>query len=136
MSNSRAESSNQPRYGRKRSDTLQSMLRSPTSATPLVIGNTKELTLWVNDSTTSSSPNAPEVVLNPDCWPGALDGDIIRVTAVSDEEDELDRDGRWEKDGFLFIVNIRDAQGCAPGLQVSFISSRLAASTNSYCRFP
>ncbi len=75
-------------------------------------------------------------MLNPDCWPGALDGDIIRVTAVSDDDPDLDRDGRWEKDGFLFIVNTKYAQGCSPGLQASIFDYHQAACLNFGNRFP
>lgn len=58
-------------HSRKRSGTLQSLL---TPSTPkLSDGQTKALTLWVNDNITD------RVVLNHESWPGVSVGDVIQV---------------------------------------------------------
>ena len=78
---------------------MQSLLRSPVSASPLEVGNSKDLTLWVHDI----SPSGPtaDVIFNLEAWPGVAEGDMLRVTEAGGEEDG---DARFERDGFLFIV--------------------------------
>lgn len=117
MSTSRATSQAPSPYARKRSNTVQSSLRSPISATPLTVGNAKDLTLWVHEQ-------ANDVVFNPDCWPGVAEDDMIRVTELDDEEndDMVHMDGRpWEKQGFLFMVKRHGEEAArhAPALQVN-----------------
>ncbi|THU87258.1 hypothetical protein K435DRAFT_821688 [Dendrothele bispora CBS 962.96] len=88
MSTSRAESQ-QPPYGRRRSNTSQSILRpllTPT-APPLVVGDSKVLNSWVHDVKESTS-----VIFNHSWWPGVVEGDILSVSAGSDH------------DSFLFVV--------------------------------
>ena len=77
---------------------MQSSLRSPASAVPLVVGNTKDLKLWVHDPINPSA----DVIFLPECWPGVLEGDMIRVTGIEtgcDKGEDI-----WERDGFLFVV--------------------------------
>ncbi|KAL5532853.1 IML1 [Sanghuangporus sanghuang] len=95
MSSSRSQSQNASPYRRKRSNTIQSVLRSPILE-PLAVGSSTELTLWVHDSKTASA----DVIFNPEYWPGIAEGDYVRVTEVNGNDD----DGSWEKDGFLFKV--------------------------------
>ncbi|KAI5117310.1 hypothetical protein M0805_005538 [Coniferiporia weirii] len=97
MSNSRSESQNDSPYRRKRSNTVQSMLRSPVSASPLVVGNSKDLTLWVHNPSTTPV----DVIFNPEFWPGVAEGDMVRVVEVAGDKDD---DDCWERDGFLFVV--------------------------------
>ena len=111
MTTSRSESVSQP-YGRKRSNTVQSYLRSPpTPATPLALGDAQILSLWVHDVSQGS-----DVLFNTECWPGVLKGDMIRVTAVPADGEEL---SLREQDGFLFIVQGDDMSVRNNMLQVS-----------------
>lgn len=98
-SQSRSQSQHESAYRRKRSSTLQSMLRSPVSASPLEVGNFKDLTLWVH----AVSPSNPveDVTFNLEFWPGVAEGDMIRVTETGGDGDG---DARFERDGFLFVV--------------------------------
>ena len=115
MSTSRAPSQAPSPYSRKRSSTLQSTLRSPISATPLSVGNSKDLTLWVQDQVS-------DVVFNPECWPGVAEGDMIRVTElVEDEVGEEVNGVPWERHGFLFIVKLNGEESMrhSAALQVS-----------------
>ncbi|KAH8117101.1 hypothetical protein DFH11DRAFT_1840208 [Phellopilus nigrolimitatus] len=116
MSNSRSESQSQNAspYRRKRSSTVQSMLRSPVLASPLIIGNSKDLTLWVHDPTTTPV----DVIFNPEYWSGVAEGDMIRVTEVVGDEEGNEC---WEKDGFLFVVKIpgEEAARLRDTLQIS-----------------
>lgn len=111
MTTSRSESINQPSYGRKRSNTVQSFLRSPTTpATPLSIGDAQVLSLWVHDASTQGA----DVVFNPDHWPGVSEGDMVRVTAAPAEDQEL---RMREPDGFLFVVQRDDTRALNNMLQ-------------------
>ena len=121
INTARAESQ-QAAYGRRRSNTAQSILRnapslsSPTS--PLRVGDSKLLNLWVHDTVHSSS-----VIFNQACWPGVAEGDLLRVKAADASEDS----------GFLFMVP-KD-EGCSkPQLQVCIIYS-LRDSTFNWGRF-
>ncbi|EJD02181.1 uncharacterized protein FOMMEDRAFT_20964 [Fomitiporia mediterranea MF3/22] len=97
MSTSRSESQNASPYRRKRSNTVQSLLRSPVLE-PLAIGSSTELSLWVLDTKASSA----DVIFNPEFWPGIGEGDYVKVTTVNEDDDGHRSD--WEKDGFLFMV--------------------------------
>lgn len=97
MSNSRSESQNASPYRRKRSNTVQSILRSPVLE-PLAVGSSTDLSLWVHEPSTTPA----DVIFNPEYWPGIAEGDYIRVTEVVEDEDN--GNGAWEKDGFLFVV--------------------------------
>ena len=115
MSTSRAPSQAPSPYSRKRSSTLQSTLRSPISATPLTVGNSKDLTLWVQDQVS-------DVVFNPECWPGVAEGDMIRVTELVEGEVGEEVNGvPWERHGFLFIVKLNGEESMrhSAALQVS-----------------
>jgi DEP domain-containing protein 5 len=102
MTTSRAESQH-PQYGRRRSNTATSMMRSPAPAGPLKVGDSKVFNSWVHDPKDSQS-----VIFNQLWWPGVAEGDMLRVTGSG-----ADGDGS----GFLFIVP-KD-EGCAkPQLQV------------------
>lgn len=108
MSTSRSQSQNASPYRRKRSNTVQSILRSPILE-PLVLGSSTELSLWVHDPKTPSA----DVIFNPEYWPGIAEGDYVRVTELNGDED-----GSWEKDGFLFVVK-RPPENFSSALQVS-----------------
>ena len=98
MSTSRSRSQTESPYKRKRSSTVQSSLRSPIQvASPLVVGNSKILKLWVHDQ----KEKLEDVEFNPEYWPGVCEGDMIRVTEVTGEEED---GGLMERDGFLFVV--------------------------------
>ncbi|KAJ7154183.1 hypothetical protein C8R46DRAFT_1297935 [Mycena filopes] len=99
MSGSRAES--QSTYGRRRSNTAQSMLRPMPAPTPLKIGDFQVLNSWVHDLKESTT-----VIFNQSWWPGVCEGDMLSVSSYSGAE------------AFVFIVP-RD-EGCAkPQLQIS-----------------
>jgi hypothetical protein len=116
MTTSRAESINQPPYGRKRSNTVQSFLRSPvTPITPLCVGDSQVLSLWVHDAATQGN----DVIFNSEYWPGAAEGDMIRVTAVPADGEEL---SLREQIGFLFIVQNHDNRTLNNQLQVRYRS--------------
>ncbi|EPS98964.1 hypothetical protein FOMPIDRAFT_1050964 [Fomitopsis schrenkii] len=91
MSSSRAESQ-ASQYGRRRSNTAQSLYRPPPlpPTTPLKYGDTKTLTIWVHDPT---QPPGLEVILNHAHWPGVAEGDMLAD----------------ETSGFLFSVQKDEA---------------------------
>lgn len=91
MSSSRAESQ-ASQYGRRRSNTAQSVYKPPPPPTtaPLKYGDTKTLTIWVHDPT---QPPGSNVILNHAHWPGVAEGDMLA--------DELS--------GFLFRVQKDEA---------------------------
>jgi hypothetical protein len=98
MSGSRAES--QPAYGRRRSNTAQSLLRPMPAAAPLKIGDFQVFNSWVHDLKESTT-----VIFNHAWWPGVCEGDMLSVSSYSGAE------------AFVFIVT-RD-EGCPkPQLQV------------------
>ena len=90
------------------------MLRSPNSATPLIVGNSKDLVLWVHDS----SSTVADVIFNMEFWPGVAEDDMIRVTPVSGEERGIEK---LEKDGFLFTVRRDESPRYSSNLQVFFL---------------
>ena len=96
MSTSRSDSQSQNAspYRRKRSNTVQSMLRSPVLES-LAIGSSTELSLWVHEPKTTTA----DVIFNPEYWPGIAEGDYVKVTEVDE-----DSNSSWEKVGFLFVV--------------------------------
>jgi DEP domain-containing protein 5 len=99
MSTTRAESQH-PQYGRRRSNTTQSIVKNPP-VSPIEIGDFKVLSLWVDDT--------KDAVLsfNHTWWPGVAEGDLLRVTSSAS-------DG---KSGFLFIAAKEDCN-LRPQLQV------------------
>lgn len=104
MSGSRSQSQSQTAspYRRKRSDTVQSSLRSPPPPSPALIGDYIDLSLWVHETTPASQP---DVILNPDYWPGICNGDVVRITELSESpSDDNRRDDESEKRGYLFAV--------------------------------
>ncbi|KAF8559857.1 hypothetical protein OG21DRAFT_1402488 [Imleria badia] len=105
MSTVRPDSQSQPllQYGRKRSNTAQSLARLPptTPAVQLKLGDSKVLNTWVHDPKES-----PKVILNQSWWPGVAEGDLLHVTQSGDTC------------GYLFTVP-KD-EGCPkPTLQIS-----------------
>lgn len=108
MTTARPDSQSQPvlQYGRKRSNTAQSLARmqAPTSSTPgapLKLGDSKVLNTWVHDPKESS-----KVIFNQSWWPGVAEGDLLRVTQSETAS------------GYLFIVP-KD-EGCPkPTLQAN-----------------
>jgi DEP domain-containing protein 5 len=80
MSTSRATSQHQ--FGRKRSNTAQSILRPAPAppAAPLQVGDTKIFTVWVHDP-----KEDPHVIINHAAWPGILAGDVLYVTSQNPE---------------------------------------------------
>lgn len=102
MTTSRAESQH-TQYGRRRSNTATSLLRTPATPVPLKYGDSKVLNLWVHDQKESQT-----VIFNQTWWQGAAEGDMLRVTGSGADS---------FTSGFLFIVP-KD-EGCAkPQLQV------------------
>jgi hypothetical protein len=102
MTTSRSESLH-TQYRRKRSNTVQSAIRS-TPASPLKVGDFGVLNAWVHDPKESAN-----VIFNQAWWPGVAEGDILRVSANNAE-------GSPES-GFLFIFT--RAEGfLKPQLQV------------------
>ncbi|KZT69866.1 hypothetical protein DAEQUDRAFT_709659 [Daedalea quercina L-15889] len=91
MSSSRA-ASQAPQYGRRRSNTAQSLYRPPPppTATPLRFGDTRTLKIWVHDP---NQPPGPNVILNHAHWPGVAEGDMLAD----------------ENSGFLFSVQKDEA---------------------------
>ncbi|KIJ16859.1 hypothetical protein PAXINDRAFT_98644, partial [Paxillus involutus ATCC 200175] len=91
-------------YGRRRSNTVQSLARAPPQATmPLKLGDSKVLNSWVHDPKESS-----KVILNQSWWPGVAEGDMLRVVGTQSEDDS----------GYLFTVP-KD-EGCSKlALQIS-----------------
>ncbi|KAF8624112.1 hypothetical protein AX15_006023 [Amanita polypyramis BW_CC] len=103
MTSSRGESQ-QPHYGRRRSNTAQSILRpAPQNAAPLKVGESKVLNLWVHDVKDS----AP-ILFNHSWWPGVAKGDLLRVMSVDAGVDS----------SFLFFVPKEDGSA-KPQLQIS-----------------
>ena len=96
MTVSRAESL-ATQYGRRRSNTATSVLRSPAPAPlpSLKIGDSKVLNSWVHETKESKA-----VIFNQAWWPGVEEGDMLRVTASTGMNDEKQQDDG----GFLFIV--------------------------------
>lgn len=83
MTTSRSESQ-QPQYGRKRSNTVQSVYKPPpvvVPAIPLKNGDFKVLTAWVHDT-----KDSPSVTLNQTWWPGVAEGDTIELSVQPPEQ--------------------------------------------------
>ncbi|KAJ4488454.1 hypothetical protein J3R30DRAFT_940415 [Lentinula aciculospora] len=103
MSTSRADSQ-QPQYGRRRSNTAQSILRPPPLPTiPLKFGDSTILNAWVHDTKESSA-----VILNPNYWYGVAEGDLLSVSAGVENSAEA----------FIFVVP-KDDTNLKPQLQIS-----------------
>ncbi|KAG8217784.1 hypothetical protein J3R82DRAFT_5946 [Butyriboletus roseoflavus] len=103
MTTVRPSDSQSLQYGRKRSNTAQSLARMPpsTAGVPLKLGDSKVLNTWVHDPKES-----PKVILNRSWWPGVAEGDLLRVTQSEDTS------------GYLFTVP-KD-EGCPkPTLQAN-----------------
>ncbi|KAF9564257.1 hypothetical protein CPC08DRAFT_816078 [Agrocybe pediades] len=93
-------------YSRRRSNTGQSTFRPIPlyPPAPLVYGDSKILNAWVHDVKDTHS-----VLLNQSWWPGVREGDLLRVSSTSaDDQDSA----------FLFIVP-RDDYCAKPQLQIS-----------------
>ncbi|KAF7778433.1 hypothetical protein Agabi119p4_2778 [Agaricus bisporus var. burnettii] len=95
MSSSRAESQHSL-FGRRRSNTAQSVLRPlPQPAPPpLNIGDTKSFSLCVHET-----KDAPDILFNHSSWPGVTEGDLMRVNKHGTEGHD---------DAFLFFVPKED----------------------------
>lgn len=101
MATSRAES--QQPYGRRRSNTAQSILRTPQAVTPLQYGDYKVLNSWVHEPKESAN-----VILNQSWWPGVSEGDLLRVRGSNAEDPD-----------FAFLFTVPKDDGCTkPQLQV------------------
>ncbi|KIK63627.1 hypothetical protein GYMLUDRAFT_196378 [Collybiopsis luxurians FD-317 M1] len=99
----RAESQ-QPHYGRRRSNTAQSILRPPPlPIVPLKSGDSTILNTWVHDAKESAS-----VTLNYIYWPGVAEGDLLSVSAGIETSAEA----------FIFLVPADDPN-LKPQLQIS-----------------
>ena len=107
MSVARPESRTSQVSGRRRSNTAQSVFKSPSlvTPTPLRFGDSKILTAWVHDPKESAS-----ITLNPVWWPGVAEGDLLHVSHQRREE---------SKQGFLFLVP-RDEGNIRHQLQVCY----------------
>ncbi|KAF9447582.1 hypothetical protein P691DRAFT_776015 [Macrolepiota fuliginosa MF-IS2] len=105
MSSSRAESQHS-HFGRRRSNTAQSVLRSlpPPAPNPLKVGDSRTFNLWVHES-----KDAPGVLFNYASWPGVVEGDLLRVNKLGAENPD---------ESFLFFVPKED-QCPRPQLQIS-----------------
>ncbi|KAH7914031.1 hypothetical protein BJ138DRAFT_1123902 [Hygrophoropsis aurantiaca] len=102
MSTVRADPQSQ-QYGRRRSNTAQSVLRNPPLQ-PLKPGDSKVLNPWVHDMKESQS-----VIFNHSWWPGVAEGDLLHVAATNSDD---------TSSGYLFTVP-KD-EGCSkPALQIS-----------------
>lgn len=93
-------------FGRRRSNTAQSILRNlpvPLSQ-PLKLGDAKVLNSWVHDQKDSST-----AILNQTWLPGVAEGDMLQVSGCNT--------GNAASTGYLFMVP-KD-EGCPrPALQV------------------
>lgn len=106
-------------YGRKRSNTAQSLARMPpsTPGVPLKLGDSKVLNTWVHDPKES-----PKVILNHSWWPGVAEGDLLRVTQSGDTS------------GYLFTAP-KD-EGCPkPALQVNSSQFTLSVPASDHFRY-
>ncbi|TFK72729.1 hypothetical protein BDN72DRAFT_957080 [Pluteus cervinus] len=99
MATSRAESQHS-QYGRRRSNTAQSILRT-VQVPHLKVGDQKVLNSWVHDKETT------QILFNHSWWPGAAEGDLIRVAGTTESSSS-----------FLFTVPKEDAFA-KPQLQIS-----------------
>jgi hypothetical protein len=92
MSSSRAESQHS-HFGRRRSNTAQSVLRPLPlpPAPPLNVGDTKSFSLWVHET-----KDAPDVLFNHSSWPGVAEGDLMKVNKEGHD------------DAFLFFIPKED----------------------------
>ncbi|KAL4266799.1 Vacuolar membrane-associated protein IML1 [Pleurotus pulmonarius] len=107
MAGSRAESQKSQFSGRRRSNTAQSILRSAAPViTTLQVGDYKILNAWVHDNVKESNA----ILFNQSLWPGVVEGDMLRVTASSEDSDP--------SAGILFIVP-KDENPSKPQLQIS-----------------
>lgn len=105
MSTSRAESQ-QPQYGRRRSNTTQSILRPvppQLPPIPLQFGDSTILNTWVHDTKES-------VILNSIYWPGVAEGDLLSVSPGIETSAQA----------FIFVVP-KDDPTLKQQLQVRFI---------------
>lgn len=95
MTSSRAESQHS-HFGRRRSNTAQSVLRPlpPPTPNPLKVGDSRTFNLWVHET-----KDAAGVLFNHSSWPGAMEGDLMRVNKHG--SDNLD-------ESFLFFVPKED----------------------------
>lgn len=102
MTSSRAESQ-QPQYGRRRSNTTQSILRPVPPPIPLQFGNSTILNTWVHDTKES-------VILNSIYWPGVAEGDLLSVSPGIETSAQA----------FIFVVP-KDDPTLKQQLQVRFV---------------
>ncbi|PFH48488.1 hypothetical protein AMATHDRAFT_149797 [Amanita thiersii Skay4041] len=109
MTTSRAESQ-QSNYGRRRSNTTQSVLRpvQQQNAVPLKVGDSKVLNLWVHPTKDSTS-----ILFNHSWWPGVAEGDLLRVMSTS---------AGGPESSFLFVVP-KEEVSSKPQLQISIPKS-------------
>ncbi|KAL4252374.1 Vacuolar membrane-associated protein IML1 [Abortiporus biennis] len=93
MSTSRSESQPPSNYGRKRSNTAQSIYKTPQlpPAPPLQVGDSRTLTTWVDPKDSKEFQN---VILNQSLWPGVAEGDLIQLRSSNSDKSA----------GVLFVV--------------------------------
>jgi len=111
MSTVRSDSHAQ-QYGRRRSNTAQSILRNLPGQPPLPLklGDSKILNAWVHEPKESST-----AILNQTWLPGVAEEDMLRVSACNAADAAA---------GYLFMVP-KD-EGCSrPALQVSILPQSL-----------
>lgn len=111
MSTVRSDSHAQ-QYGRRRSNTAQSILRNLPGPPlqPLKLGDAKILNSWVHDPKDSST-----AILNQIWLPGVAEEDMLQVSACNTGDATA---------GYLFMVP-KD-EGCSkPALQVSVLPQSL-----------
>jgi hypothetical protein len=99
-------------YGRRRSNTAQSILRNLPGPPPppLKLGDAKVLNSWVHDPKESSA-----AILNQSWLPGVVEGDMLQVSACNSGDATA---------GYLFMVP-KD-EGCSkPALQVPVLPQSL-----------
>ena len=98
--------SRESQYGRRRSDTVQSVFKLVTA--PLKHGESTVLTAWVHDP-----KDSPHVLLNHGAWPGVCEGDLLQLNQGESDE----------QSGFLFVVP-KEETGNKPQLQVRTLATR------------
>ena len=122
----RSESQGPAPFGRKRSNTVQSLYKNAPNipsipALPLKVGDTKVLTTWVHDPKDSTA-----ITLNRSWWPGAAEGDMFRLTPHSSQNPSPI--SAQDTPGMLFIASNEEVQKHQLQVSSSHLITVLASS--------